>query len=282
MKDPFEPALETLQILFQLENIRNGKYTFPEVQRLKESVEFYYESPTKNNFLEVKKAVKASLNYIEKWQIDFEPIKKSLDRIAQSHDLPPINWSKLLSHSKASLRFQFSALNNKPQEENLIEWLSTKSDTTFSYLNPDEQTKLLVEVKEETGFSKKLSQHLKHDPDFLFRLILNSENNFKKIASSLLVLYLTDEQLAQAITKYLPEFLEEKLSYQRVGAVIEQLNHNLSYGRSISTLLRNSNAKAILDTSICFQIYQSDDYAQSIMRGDWGTKADQEIIKPAF
>ena len=49
-------------------------------------------------------------------------------------------------------------------------------------------------------------------------------------------------------------------SMNHVEQLITKLNEILSSGRSIETLLRNSEAKDILDQSIYFQIVQSDEY----------------------
>lgn len=263
MRDPFTPALESLHSLFQLESTRNGKYTFPEVQRLKESTDNYIKNPSKSNFIKLKKAVRGSMPYIEKWQLNFEPIKNSLDQVAELHGTLPINWPKLLSHSKASPKFQFSALNHVAQEENLLTWLAAKSGKSYVPLDHNELTQLLIEFKDENGFSKKLSHHLRSEPNFLFHLIMQSDANFSKIAQTLLILYLTDEQLAQAIIKHIPKSKQEEPTFEHVHSLVEKLNHVLSCGRSISTLLRNANAKTVLNSSIFFQIYQSDEYAHN-------------------
>lgn len=261
-KDPnFLPIVESLKSLFQLEITRNGKYPYPEVQHLKETIDDYHIDPSKKNYIELVKALRHSLYYIEKWhQLDFNDIKNAVEYAAQGHGMNPPNWPQLLSNSKASPQFQFSALHHPTQEENLLTWLSAKSGTPYDKLTPDDLTRLLIKHLGENGFSKKLGQYLRDEPDFLFNLIMKSEKNFTNILPTGLVLYLTDEQLAEAILKYTPTMDEEQISYEDVTLLVEQFNKNLSYGRSISTLLRNANAKAILDKSAFFRMYQSDEY----------------------
>jgi hypothetical protein len=262
MRDPLPPVLESLNSLFHLETTRNGRYAYPEVQQLKDSSEEYSLNPSKDNFVALKKALRKSLNYIEKWQLDFTLIKNSLDSEAQFHGMKPINWPKLVSNSKASSTFKFSALNHAANEEELLNWIAVKAGVPYDQINPMKLTQILIDNKHENGFSKKLSEHLRKEPDFLFHLIMKSEKSFVKVASTLLILYLTDEQLAKAIIKHTPDpTYPHEVTHEQVSSQIDRLNQILSYGRSISTLLRNANAKAILDLSSVFQLHQSDEYA---------------------
>jgi len=255
MKDPNSLVHQSLQPLFLFATERNGKYTYSEVQVLKETIDGYLENPSKPNFIALKKAVGRSLLYIEKWQLDFELIKESFDKEAQQHEMSPINWPKLLSHSNASPRFQFSALNHANEEEDLVLWLTKVNKAPATQLT---LTQLLLNNLHEHGFSKKLDQHLHKEPDFLFDLIMKSASNFSQIASTSLSLYLTDEQLARAIIKHIPN--DNEITDEGVPDLIDQLNNSLSHGRSISTLLRNAHAKDILDKSNLFQLYQSEEY----------------------
>ena len=261
MSDPISAVHESLQPLFLIATERNGKYTYSEVQVLKETINHYLEAPSKSSFIALKKAVRSSLSYIEKWQLDFEPIKESFDKEAQQHEMSPINWPRLLSGSNASPRFQFSALNHFHEEDELLVWLRLKANkANDSPFTSQELIRLLINNQHEHGFSKKLSQHLVQDPNFVVDLILKSDRNFLQIASSSLSLHLTDEQLATAIIKHAPDFNEEEPSITELNQYIEEINNRLSYGRSISTLLRNSHAKDILDRSVIFQLYQSDNF----------------------
>ena len=90
---------------------------------------------------------------------------------------------------------------------------------------------------------------------------MSSERNFAKISHTRLCLYLTDTQLALAILKHSPKFVNDNENpHAQVEVLVHKLNSILSNGRSVGTLLRNSDAKTILENSIFFQIYQSDEY----------------------
>lgn len=82
---------------------------------------------------------------------------------------------------------------------------------------------------------------------------MKSESDFIKIANTRLILYLTDEQIASAIIKYLPNLLPEHPdTFMQVEQLVDKVNEILSNGRSISTLLRNTEAKSILEHSDFF------------------------------
>lgn len=261
MNAPHSTVHQSLQPLFRIATERNGKYTYSEVQVLKETIDGYLENPSKDNFLALKRAVRCSIVYVEKWQLDFDSIKESIDKEAQQHHLAPINWPKLLSHSKASPQYQVNALNHVYKDENLLNWLLTisKHDTS-SVLNAKKLTELLIENQHEHGFSKKLNHHLEDEPDFLVDLIMQSLSSFIQIATNTLSLFLTDEQIAKAIIKHLPKNAEQEINDEVVSELIAKLNNILSHGRSISTLLRNRHAQAILNRSKIFQHYQSEHY----------------------
>ena len=283
---PFPPIIESLQPLFELEKPRaiDGKYIYTEIQRLKEITDNYHQDPSQNNFIKLKKAIRGSMNYIEKWKLDFEQIKSSLDIEARAHGMPPIDWPKLLSRSQASPRFQFSALNHAITETDLLEWIAAKGRKSYDELTYTELTQLLINHHKTDGFSKRLSQHLRGNPDFLFNLIMKSEKIFIKLAHTPLILYLTDEQIAQAIIKYIPELENpEDISFAQINGLIERYNDLLSHGRSISTVLRNTNAKAILDTSTVFRIYQSEEYAHGAMYSPESLmRREEHSFKPIF
>lgn len=281
----FSPLIQSLQSLFELEKPRaiDGKYIYTEIQHLKETTDKYHAEPSKSNFINLRKAIRNSMNYIEKWNLNFDEIKSSLDQEAKSHGMPPIDWPKYLSNSQASPKFQFSALNHGPTEVNLLDWLSSKKGKRYDELSLIEQGRLLVDNKSHSGFSKKLSEHLREDPDFLFNLTMKSKKIFTQFAKTSLILYLTDEQLAQAIIKYAPKLGTENVNYlNQVHAFIEKLNNTLTHGRSLSTVLRNAHAKAILDTSEFFHWYQNEDYSNQDMYSSVGWIDKSEIEGISF
>lgn len=260
MDDPFSALKETLESVFHCVPMRNGKYTYPEIQHLKEACT-NYRIDKKATFIHLVKAIGATLALFEKLRVNFESVKTSIDLMAAEHHMPRVKWDKFLSHAMRSSRFSFATFAVQHQDAELISWLSAQSEKTFAQFTSSEQTLILVAHREHLGFSQKLRTHLEKDPEFLSRLIMKSESNFIKIAHTRLILYLTDEQIADAIIKYLPNLLQEHPNpFVQIEQLVDKVNEILSNGRSISTLLRNAEAKATLDRSEFFRIYQKDVY----------------------
>ena len=259
MADPFSALLRSLDPVFHFEPVRNEKYIFATIQQLKEATEGY-NSKAQITFINLLKALRASLPYIEKWRVDFNSIQNTMDELAKNHSLPSIDWSKGLNNPNAPQKFQFNALNHSGQMA-LIPWITSKTEKPFNPLNPFEITQAMIDLKNHHGFSQKLSNHLKENPDFLERLIVESERNFIKISKTRLSLYLTDKQISIAIMKHMPKLVRDHANpFMQVELLIDKLNTILSQGRSVTTLLRNTEAKAILDGSIFIQVYQSDEF----------------------
>lgn len=282
MTDPFPSLLNSLQSVFHLEAMRNGEYTYPVIRRLKEATELY-NPKAKNTFVQLLRAIKEALPHIEKWRVDFKTIRKSMDELAKLHHMPVIDWNTFLSHSKVSSRFQFSALHHSNKEIDLIPWLTSKTGKNFFHMEPNEVTQTLIAKSDRSGFSQKLSAHLKKNPDFLYQLITDSEKNFIKICNSRLIFYLTDQQIAKAIIKHIPAFVhKEAQPFEQVAQLVHTLNEILSNGRSISTLLRNAQAKPILFNSIFFQLYETEgfrNHQQQPKQKDY-FKEEKELLKP--
>lgn len=261
MEDPLSALLKSLQTVFLTEAVRNGRYTYPAVQQLKEATEFY-NSEDQNTFAILLTAIKEAMPRIEKCRVNFDSIRKSMNALAKQHQTGSIDWTNVISHPKVSPRFQFSALNHSKKEADLPTWIAKKTGKPFFQLESAELTQFLIKNRDTHGFSQKLSTYLKKNPDFLYHLIIEDAKNFGKICHSRLILYLTDQQIAKAIIKHLPTFVHKKNGepYEQVDQVVNTLNEILSNGRSISTLLRNAEAKPILFNSIFFQLYQSEGY----------------------
>lgn len=280
MSDPFDVLKDALQSVFHLEPMRNGKYIYPEIQQLKVSLD-NSGTHNKRSFIELTNAIKAALprfaRYVEKGHLDFNTIRASLDSGAKTLNLPMINWGANIA--KTSLKFQFC---DKSKDLELFPWLEAISGATgIQHHNPT-QLRVLLEHREHYGFSQKLSAHLKKDPDFLFRLIIESEKNFTQIAQTRLVLYLTDQQLAEAIIKHIPRFVQSHTNPTAQAAqLIEVLNKILSNGRSVSTILRNAEAKLILDSSKLLQLYQSGEQLE-VRLATPPSSIEEEGLKPTF
>ncbi|KTD05876.1 hypothetical protein Lgra_2653 [Legionella gratiana] len=280
MDDPFSALKTALESAFHSVPMRNGKYTYPEIQHLKEAC-VNYHMDKRVTFIHLVKAIGAALPHFEKLRINFEAVKTSIDLMAADHQMARVNWDKFLHHSRISSRFAFNAFAVKQQDVELISWLSTQSGKAFTQFSSSEQTLILIAHREHLGFSQKLRAHLEKDPEFLSRLIMKSESDFIKIANTRLILYLTDEQIASAIIKYLPNLRQEHPNaFMQVEQLVDKVNEILSNGRSISTLLRNAEAKAILDRSEFFRIYQTDEYKNRQQPPIF--TAENENLKPKF
>ncbi|STY28375.1 Uncharacterised protein [Legionella wadsworthii] len=243
MDDPFSALKKALEPVCSLMPQR----TYTEIRQLKEAAD-NYRPDEKSSFIELVKTLGETLRYFENRGIHvepiFEPLKNLIDELAQQHDMAAVDWGIFLSKPKNSSRFQFQ----QPQHDGeFVPWLDAMSQQIPDQEDSSLHSKLIAH-KERLGFTQRLISHLKKDPEFLSRLIMESKDNFTQISRTRLILYLTDVQLAQAIIKYLPHFLQENLN----------LNEILSNGRSISTILRNSDAKTILDNSESFQLYQNE------------------------
>ncbi len=262
MKAPFSALIKSLQSVFHLEVMRNGKYIYPAVQQLREAME-HYNPKAKNTFMHVQSAIKEAMPYIQKRHANLDPIKMAMDELAIIHHAPPIDWSSVRTHSKVSSRFQFGPPHNATKDTDLVTWITSRTGKYFFQLQPSEVTQALIDNKNKHGFSQILSTYLKKNPDFLFHLIMDSEKNFTKICHSRLILYLTDQQIAKSIIKHIAYFVHKTASpFEQVEQLVHTLNDILSNGRSISTLLRNAEAKPILFNSIFFQLYQSEGYSK--------------------
>jgi hypothetical protein len=259
MKDPLYALQKVLQPIFQLEEMtkRNGKYTYRTTQKLLEALDVYVEDPNPEHFKEFTKALKDALPNISQRRIiiDFDPIKEAMDKLALHHSLDPILWKRTIGSLRLYPKTGFWATQHTHPSDSLLEWI--KADTPPKSA-PLDMAQALVSHRNKLGFSPRLSAHLRNDPDFLFDLIMESEKNFMEICNTRLVLYLTDVQLATAIIKHIPALTNKHQDpFEQVSTLIERLNDILSNGRSVTTLLRNKHAKAVLDDSIYFQIHQN-------------------------
>lgn len=245
---PFIAFKKAVESIFHMAPSR----TFPECQELQEAIQ-HYQPEKPHSFIKLVAALGATLPYFEKWRINFEPIRDSIDFLAKQHNMAAVDWDYYLAQPKNTPRLQINTPDQ--QSMNFIPWLNSlsKSNKTFFRQNLLDQ---LIAHRDRPGFSQKLNAHLNEHPEFLMKLIMKSKENFIKISKTRLILFLTDEQIAKAIIKYLPEFQDQQGPLNQVKRIVDKLNEILTKGRSISTLLRNSDAKKILVESKYFQVYQ--------------------------
>lgn len=259
MEDPSIEALKkAFQSVFQL-SLRHGKFVYPEILKLKQAL-YSLDSNDKRDFIQFLKILRTALPRIGHWRLDFNTIKIPMDSLAHKLDLPAIDWHRYLANSNSSPSFQFSALNQTYQKMALLQWLIQESGSSSSPSDAMTQTSMLLQCRKNYGFSKKLTTHLEKEPDFLFHLIIQSDEIFTQITNTRLILYLTDVQLAKAIIKHLPRWVNEETSNkEEAEKFISTLNGKLSKGRSIETLLRNADAKTILDSCEPIKLHQEDE-----------------------
>ncbi|MFT4060029.1 MAG: hypothetical protein QM652_10835 [Legionella sp.] len=279
MSDPFPVLKEALQTVFLLETIRNKKYFYPEIQQLKDSLDnFNYKQ---KDFIQLLTAIRAAStrikNHIKKGHIDFETIRTSIDSLAKILNRPIINLDDFLSKPNVSPKF-FNVLK---EEIDLLPWLTKQSRSNVSPNDINSQMHALWQCKALEGFSSKLRAHLNKDPDFLARLIRESEKNFIQIASTDLILYLTDRQLAEAIIKHIPKLVENGVHAKNL---IDKLNEILSHGRSVSTLCRSTDAKSILESSNLLQMdHKTDDLkVNTATTSNPPSSVEENGLKPVF
>ncbi len=256
MEDPSIEALKkAFQSVFQL-SVRHGKFIYPEIRKLKQAL-YALDCNDKRDFIQFLKILRTALPRIGHWRLDFNTIKIPMDSLAQKLNLPVIDWHRYLANSNSSPNFQFRALDQKMP---LLQWLIQESKASSPASNAMTQTSMLLKCYKNCGFSKKLTAHLEKEPDFLFQLIIQSEEIFTQITNTRLILYLTDVQLAKAIIKHIPQWVNNKArNKEEAEKLVNMLNGKLSKGRSIETLLRNADAKAILDSYEPIKLHQQDE-----------------------
>lgn len=255
MSNPFLALQDALRPVFKMA-LRNGKSNYPKIQQLKSAVDAFNPNDTET-FIKLYHALCGSLSHIAQWRLDFVSIRNSMDKLALSLNMPKINWDRMVSKSNTPSFFPHCAFQGKNCNKDLLTWLAEHSGTNVATADIETQIRILLQYSENLGFSTKLNEHLTKHPNFLFTLIAKSEKHFTQIANSRLVLYLTDEQLAHAIIRFLPRLLKQHANrMHQTDNIVEKINKMLSNGRSVSTILRNTQAKFILEESELWQAHQ--------------------------
>lgn len=260
MPDPFLDPLKRLELLellnsalspiFSVAIKRDENYIHKSVQQLSESLTKFKEQQSKYHFTHLAQAINSVLQDVSSPLIDANEIIALMNKLAGQYAVVSIDWSKpqamLIGESNGEL----------------LDWIREISNQGSNPLSGEELTKTLISCRDTPGFSQKLSLHLKENPNFLSALIQSSEDNFINITNTRLILYLTDVQLATAIVKLMPS--DENPSDELVEKTVKAFNERLSNGHSIPTLLRNADAKKILDESPIFRRYQSEEYHRGL------------------
>lgn len=267
MDDPLTELKHALKPLFSHEPFRNGKYTYTEIEQLKTAIDDYHPQDPET-FKELVIALRAARPHFEKWGINATFIRNCITDLAKDQPQIEGNWGNYFPQQKFSPKFQYGVMNQAQQEMPLIPWLKAQAEAEGKKLT---LIGLLTTYCEKQGVSSKLKTHLEKEPEFLASLIMNSEEEFSQIAKTRLILFLTDKQLAQAITKYLPHSLikpknaitqEELLE---VDKVVSKLNDTLTKGRCVTHILENKDAiKDTLDKTQFYKIYKSSEYKNHV------------------
>lgn len=185
--------------------------------------------------------------------IDSNTIRDSLTELAEEFNTS-FNWELFLSPNAKAFTFRYSSQFFKSEASDLLAWLVQKEGLRTKPESLHAWRYLLVRHHETLGFSPKLNEHLLKDPEFLFRIIMDTEENFRKICRTQIILHLTDVQIAQAIvkhhSKWFPNTLQSPITAQ---IMISKINEFLTHGRSYITLVRNDQAKLILDNVDVFK-----------------------------
>lgn len=247
MTDPYARLTILLDAFFNSVAQRNGKYLIEPIQKLKDEMGSY-NPKSKHSFFSLIDAFGACAPYFAQRKGSLNDLLSTLNQLARVHG---VQYQEL-----KAVFVELKIHDAKPsiaQEKPLMPWLSETTGRPFNRLNHKEQTDILVKECQQAGFSQKLSQHLEKNPEFLMNLINKSQKNFQKIAGSRLNLYLTDKQMAEAIVMYLPKYCEGMdASKPDVGVISAKIDALLSNGRSINALLRNSDARSVLEQSPWF------------------------------
>ena len=107
---------------------------------------------------------------------------------------------------------------------------------------------------------------------------MESKENFTDICKSKVILHLTDKQIAQAIIEHLPHFTQQDAEpFEQAAKLVDTLNGILSHGRSVSTLLRSSEAEKILSKDILFQLHQREDLASHQVQSTPSEQTESEL-----
>lgn len=262
MPDPLlsltDKLSDLLKPLFLIANTREiegqEQYTDASIEALQAALDNYKIKPSDDLFIQLNASIKTACSRVQSPLIQYVKIIELMEELSQHHKIDTIGLGDMKS-----------ALNSQAPPS-LKEWLQNAESV-------EDRARKLVEYQDTFGFSQIQSRHtdvlsayLQKHPDFLADLITASKTSFILIAGSPISIRITDTQIAQAILAHQPTLSnDEQENYRRVNNYINHLNNAiLSNGRSVSTLMRNKDAKALLDTSKIFQIAQSEIFKRHI------------------
>lgn len=264
--DPLGELEDSLAYMFELQTKNTGGYIEPSVNKLRMALDSYQKNSTSNSLKNLVTAIKNAFPVIEKYSIDSFNVRQKIEALAGTQG-ESINWYT----SKELNRYPFfqPSKSVKDSKSDFITWLSTRTGKDFNSLSAEEQVEMLIDEKSDKDFTVKLKLHLHAKPDFLANLAMESPEAFIKLMSSSLGFQLEKYQIAKAIHHHGKTIIDESLKLdkssepiEKVMQLVDYLNEQLFSLHSIEKLLEDPKAKAILDKSELFQLYQSEEYKE--------------------
>lgn len=261
--DPLGELEDSLAYMFELQAKNTGGYIDPAVNKLRLALDNYKQNNSSLLLKNLLVALKNAFPVIDKYYVDSYKVRQKIEALIGMQG-ESINWYT----SKQTYRYPFFQTPKiKDNKTDFIPWLSARIGKDFASLNGESQVQILINEKSDKEFTVKLKLHLHAKPDFLVNLAMKSPKAFIKLMSCSLAFHLEKYQIAKAIYHHGKTILEESLNLDKSIEPIEKtmqlvsyLNERLSSLHSIEKLLQDPQAKAVLDQSELFQLYQSDEY----------------------
>ena len=264
--DPFGELEDSLAYMFELQAKNTGGYIDPSVNTLRRALDNYKKDSSVTLLNALVLAIKNAFPVIEKYYVDSFKISQKIEALVRSQG-ESTNWYS----AKQSSRYPFFSAPStaKGTKTDFIPWLSARIGQDFENLDGETQVQMLINEKSDKEFTVKLRLHLHANPDFLANLAMKSPEAFIKLMNSSLAFQLEKFQIAKAIYHHCRTIIDESLNLdkalepiERVVHLVNYLNEQLSSIHSIEKLLQDPKAKAVLDKSEIFQLYQSDEYQE--------------------
>ncbi|PJE11920.1 hypothetical protein [Legionella sp.] len=264
--DPLGELEDSLAYMFELQTKHTGGYIEPSVNKLRMALNDYKDNSSSTSLKNLISAIKKAFPVIEKYYIDSFKVRQKIEALAGTQG-ESINWYT----SKEANRYPFFQPSSSARDSktDFIPWLSARTGKDFGSLSGEAQVQMLIEEKSDKEFTVKLKLHLHANPDFLANLAMESPNAFIKLMSSSLGFQLEKYQIAKAIYHHGKTIMDESLKMdkssepiEKVMQLVDYLNEQLSSLHSIEKLLEDPKAKAVLDKSELFQLYQSEEYKE--------------------
>jgi hypothetical protein len=260
MTDPLSELESSLAYMFELQTGERGKYISPLVRGLKKALDSYKNDPTGLLFRALFTAIKKALPMIEDY-VDTYTVKVQVEALAKAKG-EHVGWGTATKFRRYPL-FQFAGASCRSEANDFMLWLSDCVGKDITNLDTKAQAEILLVAKARSEFTAKLAKHLRAYPDFLLNLVMASSHIFIKVMNSCIGFHLEKQQIAKAIRHHSSTMVDDSLdSLEQVDNLVDFLDKNLCVtGCSIEKLLRNPLAKAELDKSTLFQLYQSTDFS---------------------